>query len=211
MSKYDTYHYSLNDDNIQNILTSNETLLWEAKPKKSAFIINKVIRMFPIALLWILFDGFFLMTFLSTGAWESMAFFIIPFFAFHLMPVWIWLSHVITAYKRWKNTHYIMTDKRIIIQSGFIGMEYQSLYYKDIHNVHLNIGIIDKCLGVGDIYFHVVGSYEQKGQSAFLDIEDVYQIYPKIQQIVMDIQTDIEYPNAYRPDENPGYHTKYKQ
>ena len=25
----------------------------------------------------------------------------------------------------------------------------------------------------------------------------------------MDIQTDIEYPNALRPNENPGYNTTY--
>ena len=123
------------------------------------------------------------------------------------MPVWIWLSHMITANRKWKNTHYALTDKRIIIQSGFIGMQYQSLYYKDIRNIQLKVGIIDKLLNVGDIYFDVQSSE----QCAFLDIEDVYEVYPRLQQIVLDIQTDIEYPNAYRPDENPGYHTKYKQ
>ena len=45
--------------------------------------------------------------------------------------------------------------------------------------------------------------------SAFLDVENAYDIYSKIQKIVLDIQTDIEYPNALRPDENPGYNTKY--
>ena len=32
----------------------------------------------------------------------------------------------------------------------------------------------------------------------------------KIQKIVMDIQTDTEYPNALRPSDNPGYNTSYK-
>lgn len=43
-----------------------------------------------------------------------------------------------------------------------------------------------------------------------LDVENPYEIYGKLQNIVLDIQTDIEFPNAYRPDENPGYNTKYK-
>ena len=45
---------------------------------------------------------------------------------------------------------------------------------------------------------------------AFLDVDNSKEVYLKIQKIVMDIQTDIEYPNALRPEENPGYKTKYK-
>ena len=207
MSKYNAYNSTDFAFDVHQVLTPNETLLWHSKPKKSSFIINNIIKMMPIAIIWIIFDGFFIMTLFSTGAFSSMLFFIIPFFVLHLMPVWIWLSHMITANRKWKNTHYALTDKRIIIQSGFIGMQYQSLYYKDIRNIQLKVGIIDKLLNVGDIYFDVQSSE----QCAFLDIEDVYEVYPRLQQIVLDIQTDIEYPNAYRPDENPGYHTKYKQ
>ena len=45
------------------------------------------------------------------------------------MPVWIWLSNGLTAKKNWENTEYYVTDKRIIIESGFIGMNYQTIYY----------------------------------------------------------------------------------
>ncbi len=106
------------------------------------------------------------------------------------MPVWIWLSNVITAHKRWKNTHYVVTNKRIVIQSGFIGIDYQSIYYKDIHSVYLDVGVIDKCLSVGDIYFELIGQISHKGQPAFLDIADAFNVYQKIQQIVLE-QNDI--------------------
>ena len=43
---------------------------------------------------------------------------------------------------------------------------------------------------------------------AFYDIEDCYEVYKKIQKIIVDIQTDIEHPNALRPEENPGYKSK---
>ena len=46
--------------------------------------------------------------------------------------------------------------------------------------------------------------------SIILDIENPYEIYPKLQKIVLDIQADIEFPNAYRPSENPGYNTEYR-
>lgn len=195
-------------------LVEGETLLWSGKPKKGAFIINSSLTMMPFALLWLAFDSTFIISFIKSGQiMSSMAFFIIPFFALHLMPVWIWLGNIITAGKRWNNAKYYVTDKRIIIQSGFVNMEYQTIYYKDIRNVSLRMGIIDRMLRVGDIYLDL-GTYISRNQSrpvtnAFFDIENPSEIYNKLQKIVLDIQTDIEFPNAYRPEENPGYNTKY--
>lgn len=85
-------------------------------------------------------------------------------------------------------------------------MDYQTIYYKDIKNVNLKVGVVDKLLHVGDIHFTLNEGVSQ----SFLDIENAYEIYPKLQKIVLDIQTDIEFPNDLRPDENHGYNTKYK-
>ena len=212
MSKYENFMNYETD--LSNPLVEGETLIWSAKPKKSAFIITKVLTMMPIALIWLIFDSSILIAMLSTSEVKQMLFFIIPFFALHLLPVWIWLGNVITSSQKWKNTKYYVTDKRIILQTGFVGMNYQTIYYKDIKNVNLKIGLIDKLLGVGDIYFDL-GTYSTNNRTgtighAFLDIENPHEIYPRLQKIVLDIQTDIEYPNALRPDENPGYNTKYK-
>lgn len=194
------------------VLIPGEQVLWQAKPKKNAFIINKVLGMLPIALIWLLFDGFFFGQVFSAGG--GMMAFLIPFALLHLMPVWIWLGNAITANRQWKNTVYYVTNRRVLIQTGFASQELQTVYYKDIRNVNLRIGIIDRLLGVGDIYFDL-GEYYSNGRhktiaKAFLDIEDPQQVYTRIQNVILDIQTDIEFPNAYRPDENPGYRTKYK-
>ena len=58
---------------------------------------------------------------------------------------------------------------------------------------------------VGDVYIKAVDS-----ASVLYDIKNPYQITAKLQKITMDIKTDVYYPNALRPDENPGYNTKYK-
>lgn len=99
----------------------------------------------------------------------------------------------------------MITDHRIIITLGFIGMDYQTLYYKDIKEVQLKIGTIDKLLTVRDIYLNSMNNYH----SMILDVNP-YEVYSRLQKIVLDIQTDIEYPNKLRPDENPGYQTKYR-
>ncbi len=202
MSKYDQ---SLNEKVNINPLVEGENVIIKTKPKKSAFILNRVFTMMPIALIWLTIDSFFIFNIMNVETPKAMLLFFVPFFALHLMPVWIWLGGVITASRRWKNTTYYVTDKRIIIENGFIAGNFQTLYYKDISNINLKIGIIDKILGVGDIYFESNSSMSQ----AFFDVENVYDIYPTIQKTIMDIQTDIEYPNAYRPEENPGYNTTY--
>lgn len=205
MSKYEQANKNFEKINVNDILVSDESIIWNGKPKKSAYIINKVITMLPIALIWLIFDSTFIISFISLGNFMEMLWFIIPFFALHLMPVWIWLGNILTAKKNWENTEYYVTNKRIIIVSGFIGMNYQTIFYKDINNVHLRIGIIDKLLKVGDIYFD---TSENKMQF-FLDLENPYDLYTKLQKIVFDIQTDIEFPNNLRPNENNGYNTKY--
>ncbi len=215
MSKYN--HYPLFDGDRPSPLVQGETLIWSANPKRSAFVLNRSITMMPIAIIWLILDLGFLSA--MGEAVGEIGFFVIPFFALHLMPFWIWLSNVLTAGRQWKNTKYYLTDRRIIIQGGFVNADIQSIYYKEIRNVNLQIGLIDKMLGVGDIYFDLDNiSYHttrrgirvnQSQKYAFLDIENPQEVYPIIQKTVMDIQSDIEYPNAYRPEENPGYNTKY--
>lgn len=213
MSKYNKYIQY--EEEMPNPLAEGEQVLWSAKPKRSAFIINNIVRMMPVALIWLLFDSFIIYVFISTGKIKEMVLPIIIFFAFHLLPVWIWLGNILTASKKWKNTKYYVTDKRIIIQTGIIGASYDTIYYKDIKNVSLKIGVIDKLLKVGDIYIDtgnttLTNSGTKKLYMTILDIEKPYDVYTRLQKIVLDIQSDIEFPNAYRPSENPGYKTKYK-
>ncbi len=205
MSKYEQSARAVYTDPMR-FLSPDETVLWRGKPKKSAFIMNKAAVMFLPALIWLLFDGTFIVMMFATDEMpKEMLWFIIPFFAIHLMPVWIWLANILTAKKKWDNTEYLITDHRIFIQSGFIGMDYQTLSYKDIQKVNLKVGILDRLLKVGDIHFAT-----RDGDSlAILDVEEAVTLYPRIQKTVMDIQADIEYPNAFRPTENPGYTTQY--
>jgi len=208
MSKYDAYYeYQQQKPPV----VPGEQVLLQLKPKKNAFILNKSLVMMPFALLWLAFDSFFMVNAFGSGM-GGMSWFLIPFMLLHMMPVWIWLWNVITANRRWKNTMYYVTDRRIIIQSGFLDRELRTVYYKDIRDVNLRIGILDKLLRVGDIHFDL-GQYDRKGRAitnAFLDVENPHEVYTRIQKIVMDIQTDIHFPNAYRPEENPGYGTRYR-
>jgi len=196
-------------NNIRDVISHDEQILWQGKPKKKAFIISSILKMMPIALIWLLFDGIFIISFLNNGVGESatteISIFIIVFFIFHLTPVWIWLGNILTANRQHKNLEYVFTNKRIIIKSGIIGIDFQNIYYSDIVSVNLKVGLADKLLKVGDIYINC-----KTGAKVLFDIEDPYFITSKLQKIVVDIKTDIEYPIELRPDENRGYNTRYK-
>ena len=210
VDKYYGNMYS-STNSIEGQLMPDESVIWKGMPKKSAFILNSSVKMAPFALIWLCVDGFMISTFAFSGMMKQMAWFIIPFFALHLMPVWIWLYQMITAAGRWKNTEYAVTNKRIILRNGLVGYQYQSIYYTEISNVSLHVGAIDRMLGVGDVYI-LMNAYANTGKDApvILDVEEPGRVYSLLQQTVMDIQTDIHYPNALRPDTNPGYHTQYR-
>jgi len=191
------------EDSVEFVLADNEEILWQGKPKKSAYILNKVLAMMPFALLWLAFDSVFIFSAFHFDMPPVARIGICAFICVHLVPFWIWLSNVLTANKRYQNTLYALTSHRILIKTGLVGIDFQSVSYKDIQGVNLKVGVVDKMLKVGDLYFR-----SASGQQAFFDIENPYEVYKIAQKIVSSIQTDIEFPNAYRPENNPGYNTK---
>ena len=190
------------------MLAAGESILWRGKPKKSAFIASRSLALLPVAVIWLCFDSVLIMSALGGDT----PWFLIPFMLLHLMPVWIWLGSMITAGKRWKNTNYFVTNRRIIIQGGFLAVNESSLFYKDLCNTRLRIGLLDKLFHTGDILFDNGVPYHRKNQPIPMleDLEDPHSVYNRVQKIILDIQTDMEYPNAYRPETNPGYNTDYR-
>ena len=196
--------------NIKDVVAKGEQILWCGKPKRKAYIFSSIFTMFPIALIWLLFDSVFIIAMIASNAFAQMPGIaiagILVFFAFHLTPVWIWLANIITASRGYKNLEYVFTNKRIIVKSGIIGIDFKNIYYSEIQSVNLKVGLIDKMLGVGDIYIK-----SKDSSQVLFDISDPYFITQKLQEIVIDIKTDIEFPNGLRPEENPGYNTKYSK
>ncbi len=192
MARFDENYFLSPDNetrlqNIDEILSDDERLLWKGKPKKSAYVLNAFMRMLPFALIWLVIDVGFIIMLTQIGA-ELPTFAIVilcVFFAFHLLPVWIWISNVITANKAHKNLEYAFTDKRIIVKSGIIGIDFKNVYYNEISSVNLRVGLVDKMMKVGDIYIKGLGN-----ATVLYDLENPYFITQKIQKIISDIKND---------------------
>lgn len=192
---------------IDAIIGDDEQVLWRGKPKKSAYIMNSVIKMLPVALIFLAFDSVFIGMIFSNGEYNIPTMFKVVFcvfLAFHLIPVWIWVANAVTASRRHKNTEYAFTNKRVIVRSGVVGIDFKNVYYADVDSVNLKVGIVDKMLKVGDIYIN-----GKSGAAVILDVENPYFLTQKLQKIVVDIKTDVLFPNDLRPETNRGYNTKY--
>ncbi len=190
---------------IDEVLTDNEQILWRGKPKRKAYVLSAVLKMLPIALLWLAIDLTFILFMIKTEEMPKQVwYFVVPFFALHLAPVWIWIANIVKAVGELKNIEYAITDKRIIIRSGLVGVDFKFIYHTEVDSVNVKVGLTDKICKVGDVYVN------SKSNSAVLhDLADPYFVSKNLQQISYDIKTDVQYPNALRPETNNGYHTTY--
>lgn len=195
-------------EELKRMVGLDETILYEGKPEKRCFVFESIFNpLLPFAIIWALFDIGLLGT-----AIGNMQLFMISFTLFHMMPVWIYLAGVIFAFKRYKNTYYIVTDHAVYISSGIFSMNLEAKTFAELSRVNLHRGIFDQMFNVGDIQI-TTNQFTKKNMPAVLGINsisnysEVYQIVKKLQK---DIYSDTMYPNDLRPEENHGYRTKYR-
>jgi hypothetical protein len=82
----------------------------------------------------------------------------------------------------------------------------------------VNVSIWDKLLAKssGTICIFSAGtiSYGKHGPYAtpyrLSNIPNPYEVFKLFKKTSFDVKSDMEYPNKYRPHDNPGYNTKYK-
>jgi len=191
---------------FENVRDKDETIYWVGKPNAFCFMFSGI-PFLVIGCLWGCFDLFFLV-----HAHGSQMGFVIPFLmlhAFHfwgslLYMVWLWLAH--------NRTFYAYSNRRLMIRTGAIGTDIKTFDYDGISNLEVTVGPIEGMLGVGSIRFNT-GRMDSKGNSIpsyFRGIPQPYEVFKKIKSTSIDIKTDEQYPNALRPDVNPGYHSKYQ-
>ena len=203
--------FDVNDikkNKVEDILTEGEKILVSLVPNRKVFMLESFFKGLPLALIWGIFDGIFISFIFSNNLYEQIGPFVVGiifFFLIHLIPVWLYIGNIVKRLAGYKNINYYLTNKRIIVRSGIIGIDYKFLFYPDIATVNVKVGIFDRMFKVGDVYIR------SATQAICLeDIDSPYQYSSRIQQVINDIKSDISFPNDLRPKENHGYNTDYK-
>ena len=79
--------------------------------------------------------------------------------------------------KGYNNTYYAYTNKRLIVRSGAIGVDFRSLEYKDISATSVNVGFLDKGKKTN------TGTLSFKSPSAGIDFKYVEKPYEMMREI----------------------------
>lgn len=200
----------MSENMIENMLDANENIRWRGKPERVTYIIGSPV-IYLFAIFWAAIDSTLIVSWFSQGVQS-------PFFVFfillHMTPVWFALLGPVYRAINWNYIDYVMTEKRIYIHSGIIGRDIKVIEFAEIREPSVNVGLIEKIRNCGTIRLspYTDSSNNRRTTSytgTLRHVEDPYILYKTIKQMALDIRTDVSYPNAMRPEINPGYNTRY--
>jgi len=187
-------------------LLSGERILWSGQPQQGLLLTSMDVFLIPFSLFWAGFAIFWEMTVLQSKAPPSFALFGIPFI---LIGIYVAAGRFfVDAWMR-RNTHYALTNRRILIVRRSLSPSFTSLYLNQLPQSDL----IERGSGRGTIRFGPpqmiywgprvsfgawVPSLDPTPQ--FLGIEDARRVYDQIQRASM--------PRSDTIDVAPDYGTR---
>jgi membrane protein YdbS with pleckstrin-like domain len=184
----------------------DEEIYWVGKPAFVPFIALGI-PFLIFGLFWGAFDYFGFIR--NMG---SLPGFLMLFMLFHLFPFYGGILNMVRLVLVHKNTCYAYTNKRMMIRSGFWGIDFKSIDYDKIVNLEVNVNPLEKIFNVGSIRIAAGDMVNpRRGLNQFTSIQEPYEVFKKIKEVSVDIKTDWHYPNKLRPDENPGYASTYSK
>lgn len=192
---------------LNKVIGAEEKILWEGSPVFAPFV-GSTIPVSALGVVWLAIIG-------VTISGES-----ISLVSSALVGIGIILAIGVPLYALlvYKKIHYVITDKRLIMQGGLIGRDFKTVDFDQISNAEVHVGIADKVFGkgkTGSIHIATPGTLtaSRRGPSQIPyvlgSINDPYATFAYFKRVAHDVKTDIAYPNQLRPKENPGYQTVY--
>lgn len=202
------------ENELKQLVGKNEKIMYEGKPNKKCFIFESIFNpLMPFAILWGILDLGIIGSIISTfDSNEESPFFLIPFFLFHLMPVWLYLFGILFTFRKYRNTYYIVTDRGVYVSGGIFSKTFNTKPFQEMSRVNLHRGIFDQTFNVGDVVI-TTNQFNQKGVPINMTINSISnytEVFNLVKKLQTDIYTDSMYPNDMRPKENHGYNTEYK-
>lgn len=205
----------------KKIISADEKMLWQGQPNCFVYMVSNLYRPVFIVISSILLWRFYMpadirITDIISFSLPNLILLILLFGSFFFRFIYkLFLYPYI-----W----YVITDKRIIFQSGLIGRDFDYVDYDKVENANVSVGIIDKLLrkNTGTIFIfsnRMETDYVEQGNKSISmlknapftleSITDPYEVFSKFKKVSFDIKADVNYPNALRPHNNPGYKTDY--
>ena len=184
---------------LRKLLNVNEEVLWSGKPVRKAFILPGLLSI-PFGLIFLAMSVFFMWTMTSSGAPAFTSLFVLPFF---FAGFAVAFGPVLFQLLRYRNTEYMITDKRIITQTGAIGLDTRFVDLEKIQEVYVQIGLIDRLFGTGTLFamtagfsgFFPRGGYGNRyggfyGRPSFAALKEPYKVHKLLQEAIENSKKD---------------------
>lgn len=196
---------------FDSVKDNDEEILWTGKPKFIPYIFSGLgSGLFTLAfgIVWVLVNYNIKPDNVESGSgWNY-------FWLFGLIPLLQGLYVLLNRLLSFSNTAYGFSNKRVMMRTGYIGTDFKTIDYDKISDIEVTVNIVERMYNVGSIRFFSGRTQTNEGNTTKLydvwsAIENPYDVFKMVKQTSVDIKTDFNYPNALRPETNPGYKTKY--
>ncbi|MEM2106006.1 MAG: PH domain-containing protein [Candidatus Bathyarchaeia archaeon] len=170
-------------------LQPDEKVLWSGRPVLMPFLLSGLVVVPVMAVMWMIFTVLFIMFVLSSG---DMLFPLLFFSSFFLIGLFVIMIPLFIEYLRYGNTEYMITDQRIITQTGAIGIDTRFVELNKIQEVYVTVGWLDKIYGTGSIIAVTAGyvpvgapsPYNPIARPAFKAIRNPYEVQKLLQEAI---------------------------
>lgn len=161
---------------FEQILDSDEKVIKAYKPHKGRFFFENLLG---FGLIYLVICFIITAGCLANG---NMWLVLIPIGIFAILMTLSWL--LLMVY--YKNNFYAYTNKRIVIRTGIIGVDYKTLDMSMIGIVNVRVGLLDKLLrkNTGSLCFGSVASNAQSICHHFSNIENPYESCKEIKSAI---------------------------
>ena len=195
---------------LDKVLDENERVFWEGNPKFWPFFLSGFAGIL-FGLVFLILGGIVLIQSIRSG---DFLFVLFPHFWVGVFFVFGIPIYQILVYK---HMYYAITNKRVLLQKGLIGRDFEMVDFDQITNAEVNVGVLDKLFGggSGSILISAAGTFTYGRHGAvgkpytLSNIPNPYDVFKFFKKVSHAVKTDIEYPNKYRPKVNHGYQTGY--
>jgi len=168
---------------ISQILGPKEKTIWGGKPKYAPYIISAIFGSILIGGFVGLFAGVFSKS-LAAGLTAGIVIFCLLF-------LWNNLSY--------RFTHYALTNRRAVFQSGVFGRNFKSINYDDIKNASVSKGLFNFIFNTGSINIFT-GEMESAGgehsrirpkYDSFVYISNAYDVLKELQKHLTEMEENM--------------------
>ncbi len=187
------------EDDIKRILDNDEEVLKTYKPNKKRFVLINflfsgfIFNLIPIAIFVIGLLGLLGVIAFTTDAGERDYSAPVVMMVIGGIGVFFLIIACIGFFVRYNKTYYFVTNKRLVIRTGFIGADYKSLPISTVGMVDVRVDFLDKLVrkNTGTIIFGSASTpvvNQQNMVFAFHHIDNPYDTYKEIKEIISAVQ-----------------------